>query len=398
MAAINYGAVSGGDGGGGTDSGIVDDGGSTATLMNEALSAAPFTKKAVLSGTVRIDDLEANELVVLRIDVLLGCQFGSSPTGNRQAKLADSNTFGPVDAIPGGAQTTPFKQTGDVPQFWQITIVKVAVPQDEQDFDFTTTSNTSTDLGGGAFILDDNGNEGDAQPSSRTFTDLAPGTYTATEPGEAGWDLTDITCVEDGDQDSSDAGSTATVELNSGESVTCTFTNTANIHPGTIGFWRNWDNHYDGSTFNGILSDLGAANAAYLGVDATDIDGIFKFGKGSTNEQKLLAQLTALKLNLAVSETGNQMNDDICLAGTVNVSRFADATLTGIFGASANDDVLDIEEVVTALEGALTGTIHDGDFQNAFTFDPAETLLLTSLLSASQQGLNRDQHRVLAAE
>jgi len=53
---------------------------------------------------------------------------------------------------------------------------------------------------------------------------VAPGSYTVTETGETGWTLDDITCV-DPDNGSSDAGNVATIELDAGETVTCTFSN-----------------------------------------------------------------------------------------------------------------------------------------------------------------------------
>jgi hypothetical protein len=113
---INYGSVSGGDGPGGTDSGISDDGGSTATLQSKTMVGVPFTKGAELRGTVRVNDLEPGEEVVVRIDVLLGCN-GQSPSGNMQGRLAGAVVVAPqseVGAIGAGAQTVPFKQVGDI--------------------------------------------------------------------------------------------------------------------------------------------------------------------------------------------------------------------------------------------------------------------------------------------
>src|SRR5262249_32221251 len=51
---INYGVIpnGAGDGPGGTDSGMHDDGGSTATLTSESLTAPPFTQRANLLGAV----------------------------------------------------------------------------------------------------------------------------------------------------------------------------------------------------------------------------------------------------------------------------------------------------------------------------------------------------------
>ena len=110
---INYGPVQNGAGPGGTDAGVNDDGGSTATLISESLTAPLFTKKSTLLGTVRIDDLEAGEEIVLRIDVRIACD-GRRPTGNLQGAVLDARVVAPVQkSIPGpGLQTIPFKVKG----------------------------------------------------------------------------------------------------------------------------------------------------------------------------------------------------------------------------------------------------------------------------------------------
>ena len=106
------------------DDGIVDDGGSTATLTKEYLTGSLFTPKSELHGTVKLDDLDRAEHVVVRIDVKLFCDpdITKKPTGNLQAALTDArltfvNGAEPVDppeAIPSGKQTIPFKQIGDI--------------------------------------------------------------------------------------------------------------------------------------------------------------------------------------------------------------------------------------------------------------------------------------------
>src|SRR5215216_1231269 len=77
---------------------------------------------------------------------------------------------------------------------------------------------TSTIPGKASFSLTD------GQTSS---TSVDPGVYTATENTPAGWTLTDITCSGDTiAPNSSDAGGTATFDAQSGETITCVFTNT----------------------------------------------------------------------------------------------------------------------------------------------------------------------------
>jgi uncharacterized repeat protein (TIGR01451 family) len=93
-----------------------------------------------------------------------------------------------------------------------ITIVKDAVPDDPQAFDFTG------DLG--QFSLDDDGVGLNHITSTKD-----PGTYTITETMSAGFDLTAITCSDDNSSGDVVIGM-ATVSLEAGETVTCTFTNT----------------------------------------------------------------------------------------------------------------------------------------------------------------------------
>jgi plastocyanin len=61
---------------------------------------------------------------------------------------------------------------------------------------------------------------GDGDTASVT---VEPGVYSVTETVPDGWDLTGIVCD---DEDSSGSGSTATFNVDAGEDVTCTFTNT----------------------------------------------------------------------------------------------------------------------------------------------------------------------------
>ncbi|MBC2698270.1 MAG: internalin, partial [ANME-2 cluster archaeon] len=123
LVQVNYGTIE--DlvtGENGIDDGIIDDGGSTATLIDESLTGPLFTSKSELHGTVELDDLEPGEQVVVRIDVKLFCDPGSAPTGNLAGALPDArltyiNGSVPVDppeAISVGKQTVPFKQIGDI--------------------------------------------------------------------------------------------------------------------------------------------------------------------------------------------------------------------------------------------------------------------------------------------
>jgi hypothetical protein len=83
-------------------------------------------------------------------------------------------------------------QAGAVQVNGYITIIKDAVPNDPQDFDFNlhNSSNTISQ----DFLLDD---DADATlPNSQTFT-VPPGTWYAEEltPLPTGWTLTNLVCV-----------------------------------------------------------------------------------------------------------------------------------------------------------------------------------------------------------
>ena len=97
-----------------------------------------------------------------------------------------------------------------------ITIVKDAQPNDPQNFVYT---------GLGGFTLDD-----DSDPTlTNTFTasDLVPGSYTVTETDVTGWELTGLSC-NDGDNGTtvSVANRQAVIDLDPGQSITCTYVNT----------------------------------------------------------------------------------------------------------------------------------------------------------------------------
>jgi uncharacterized repeat protein (TIGR01451 family) len=121
---MNYGPVQNGANPDGSDSGISDDGGSTAVLLNQYLTGPAFTSASQLKAHIRVDDLEARETSVVRIDTLLACDPGSNPTGNLQGELdwVEVVAQAPVecldvvlpDTINSGQQTIPFKQIGDL--------------------------------------------------------------------------------------------------------------------------------------------------------------------------------------------------------------------------------------------------------------------------------------------
>lgn len=98
-----------------------------------------------------------------------------------------------------------------VPSNASITIVKDAVPDNAQDFSFTTTG-----TGLSAFSLDDDADG--TLSNTQTFNSLAPGTYSVTEGAVSGWNSDGGVC--------SDGSPASAISLEASENVTCTFTNT----------------------------------------------------------------------------------------------------------------------------------------------------------------------------
>jgi hypothetical protein len=120
--------------------------------------------------------------------------------------------------------------SGGIPVGASLTIIKVTDPaSDPQDFDF--------DLTGPAVPADldldtDAGSAG--TPSQDTFNVSAeiPAVFTVIESTTAGWTLTGLVCTGGGANSSTNLGTrTATLAIDSGEQVICTFTNTK--HPTT---------------------------------------------------------------------------------------------------------------------------------------------------------------------
>ncbi|HEX2833146.1 MAG TPA: CHRD domain-containing protein [Thermoanaerobaculia bacterium] len=90
---------------------------------------------------------------------------------------------------------------------------------------------TTSPSGGGPFAFTSNltpANFSISDGGEQLFLDVPAGTYSVTESVLSGWSVTNISC---GDSDSSGnvASRTATIQLQGGESVTCTFTNLQSV-------------------------------------------------------------------------------------------------------------------------------------------------------------------------
>jgi len=125
---------------------------------------------------------------------------------NTSATCDQGETIDSIDVAAGETVTCTFVNTQNA----KIIVDKVTSPSgNSQSFAFTTTGSGYT-----GFSLTDA-----AAPNEQTLT---PGTYSVAETAVAGWDLTSSTCVSS----IQDTETPASIELDAGETVTCTFTNT----------------------------------------------------------------------------------------------------------------------------------------------------------------------------
>ncbi len=138
------------------------------------------------------------------------------PDGGSSFDLATSSASIDLDA--GEHVTCTFLNTAQ----GSVTIVKQTLPQDAGGQMFAFAG------GLGAFSL--------TGGQSRTIPDLGPGTYAVTEEAlPPGWQLTQITCVDpDGGSTFDLATSSASIDLDAGEHVTCTFLNTLDTAQGSV--------------------------------------------------------------------------------------------------------------------------------------------------------------------
>ena len=132
-----------------------------------------------------------------------------------------------------------------------ITVEKQTEPPDGEGFSFTHNLD-----GGDTFTLDDDLTE--------TIPNIPAGTYTVTETVPIGWELTGLTCDDpDGGSSTDPISGTATIDLDAGETITCTFTNS---EWGTIVIEKQTDP--PGSGGFGFTHDLDGGGGFELADDA----------------------------------------------------------------------------------------------------------------------------------
>jgi LPXTG-motif cell wall-anchored protein len=215
-ALVNYGAG---------DTGIVDDGGSVATLGAQVYDdgttpSATYPPSADdLLVPVTVTDVEPGEAIVVRVDVLLGCGTVTK-NGNIQASLDSAEVVG-GSTINVGNQTIPFKNVQLLlPGLTSLTVEKVVDTQGAPSgvlFPFTMTDEDPFSLS-------------DGQSQSHIYS-IPVGEETLDVSAAEGvvpsdWSFVSASCVDaTGAPVGTVTGQSAAVTLSDGDDITCTFHN-----------------------------------------------------------------------------------------------------------------------------------------------------------------------------
>jgi hypothetical protein len=187
--------------------------GSQGRVLVEGLAPGTYTVCEIpvayllnAAGTARVDEVE--------LDAVPRPEAGNGgSTGGSQTQLGNTDCI--IVTVTNGRAEVKFLDVRE--DSGSITIVKNAIPDDAQDFAFTTTG-----TGLSAFSLDDDTNP--TLPNQRTFTGLADGAYSVTESDVEGWTLDNVTCSAGGTVDATNP-SRVNITIAGGTDVTCTFVN-----------------------------------------------------------------------------------------------------------------------------------------------------------------------------
>ncbi len=181
------------------------DGGTLGTFSVAGGSVKDFTGLSAGQYTITEDDPAPAGYALTGISCV-DSATGQTFPGDLTTRSVD------LDLVPGERIHCIFTNTAQ----GSIVIRKATDPVGGTDFTFSQDVD-----GSGDFSLDDGG--------ARTFTTLPAGVYTVVEADKTGYDLQTIVCEDSNTAGTPSTGdlntSTATVNLDPGETVTCTFTN-----------------------------------------------------------------------------------------------------------------------------------------------------------------------------
>ena len=189
---------------GANDVNATDDGTNTpiASILNATLAnnGGPTKTHALVAGSPAVDRAPSADCTAAPISGVDQRGYPRNVDGNAAASANE------CDAGAYEYLSSPPPTTGT------IVIVKDADPADDTGFSFTENIENT------GFTLTD------PSDNTKTFANVPAGSYTVTEDGETGWTLDDLVC-DDANSTESVGTKTATINLEAGETVTCTFSN-----------------------------------------------------------------------------------------------------------------------------------------------------------------------------
>lgn len=74
--------------------------------------------------------------------------------------------------------------------------------------------------------------------------------------------------------------------------------------PRTIGYWKNWENHYSASEMEGLVGLVRAASPEFAALTVADVPSVLKMTKQTPMRDKARAQYLAVQLNIAAGHLG----------------------------------------------------------------------------------------------
>jgi len=311
----------------------------------------------------------------------IGIGIDGSGTGERNGSNGSGadNTVLNNYAVTSNPVNTPVT-------YGSITITKDAIPNDPQDFTFTGAGPAGYDFGGG-FSLDDD-TDG-TLPNTHSFNNLVPGSYSVTEGGLLflNWSLTGLTCTDpDGGSTTDLVFATATIDLDAGESIICTFTNTVlapvidagNDSGATVNGMTGGQalaNVLVNDTLNGAPTTL--VNVTLTQVSTTNPNVTLNPADGSVN----VAPGTPAGTYTVTYEICDLANTPICDAATVTVPVVAPVI----------DAVNDSVGGVNGLTGATNVlNVFTNDTLNGVAVNPADVTLTLQPGGNTELTLNND--------
>lgn len=166
-----------------------------------------------------------------------------------------------------------------------VTVIKAASPADGTDFTFSG--------GLGNFTLDDAVNDdNDGITSSKIFTNVLPGAYVITESLPSGWQVAGFTCTSSDSSDTSvQSGNSGIIDVDPGEQLICSVTNTKR---GVLQVIKLVENSFGGSAqpenFTINVSGNNPSRTSLLG-SANGVTVLLNSGAYSVTEQAVVGYI-----------------------------------------------------------------------------------------------------------